>query len=217
MEKTFVKGLMLLETLVAMEEPASVTRLGNMLGLYKSNVHRLLRTLVESGYVMQVDDGRYMPTLRLAEMGETVWRAGDLGRMAGPALDGIAQGVGCPALLLTAEPGRLRVRAASPSAPLAPGAVLPMAKPARLMADLAGNEGRARAHLLPLAASGPGCLCLTPLPDLCLPGPLVLGLVAGDKAGAAALAAGIGRSAEQLAGMLTGAGAALAHQAAVTA
>lgn len=211
LEKTFAKGLTLLETLVAMEEPASVTRLGNMLGLYKSNVHRLLRTLVDSGYVVQIEDGRYMPSLRLTEMGEAVWAAIDLERLAGPALRDLAAGAGQGLILASAERGGLRVRAvAGPDAGLpAPGSALPMQGSARLLADLLRREGlEDRVLVLPHAgaAGGAGQLCLAPVPDLRLPAPLALGLAAPAGRAQAAEACAL---AERLAQILSGAGPAI--------
>lgn len=212
MEKTFAKGLTLLETLVAMEEPASVTRLGNMLGLYKSNVHRLLRTLVDSGYVVQIEDGRYMPSLRLTEMGEAVWAAIDLERLAGPALRDLAAGAGQGLILASAERGGLRVRAAAgsdagPDAGLpAPGSALPMQGSARLLADLLRREGAEDRVLVLPHAGGAGQLCLAPVPDLRLPAPLALGLAAPAGRAQAAEACAL---AERLAQILSGAGPAI--------
>jgi len=55
MDKTFVKGLRLIEALAASNEPCRVTSLSRDLELTKSNVHRLLMTLAAHGYVRRVD------------------------------------------------------------------------------------------------------------------------------------------------------------------
>lgn len=70
MDKVFLKGLSLLETLVLSEEPRGVTDLANDLGLNKSNIHRLLQTLVHRGYVQkEAVTGRYQCTLKLWQLG----------------------------------------------------------------------------------------------------------------------------------------------------
>ncbi|WP_334249356.1 helix-turn-helix domain-containing protein [Bradyrhizobium symbiodeficiens] len=54
MDKAFIKGLRLLETLALSEQPRGVTDLASELKLTKSNVHRLLMTLQSQGYVRQI-------------------------------------------------------------------------------------------------------------------------------------------------------------------
>src|SRR5690606_26135492 len=66
MGKTLVKGLHLLERLAASPEPMGITELAADLDLVQSNVHRLLQTLMESGYVQQdALTRRYRCTMRL--------------------------------------------------------------------------------------------------------------------------------------------------------
>lgn len=70
MDKAFLKGLHLLEALVLSDKPRGVTDLARDLGLTKSNVHRLLRTLMQRGLVQQdPSTGRYSCTLKLWEWG----------------------------------------------------------------------------------------------------------------------------------------------------
>ncbi len=69
MDKSVVKAFRLLEALAAHARPQRVTELGRELGMAKSNVHRLLRTLVELGYARQSERGLYEATLRLWERG----------------------------------------------------------------------------------------------------------------------------------------------------
>ena len=54
MDKSFIKGLILIETLADSDESRGVTSLANELGLEKSNVYRLLKTLASRGYVRRV-------------------------------------------------------------------------------------------------------------------------------------------------------------------
>jgi IclR family transcriptional regulator, KDG regulon repressor len=49
-DKTLVKGLHLLEALTESEESRGISELAHSLGLNKSNVHRLLQTLIRCGY-----------------------------------------------------------------------------------------------------------------------------------------------------------------------
>lgn len=91
MEKTFVKGLNLLETLVLSDEPRGVTSLGQDLGLTKSNVHRLLQTLVAKGYVIQeADSDRYHCTLKLWELGSLISERIELPKVSRPYMETLA-------------------------------------------------------------------------------------------------------------------------------
>lgn len=73
MNKTFLKGLNVLEALALADRPRGVTELALELGLVKSNVHRLLQTLGHRGYVRQdPETGRYACTLKLWEYGALI-------------------------------------------------------------------------------------------------------------------------------------------------
>jgi len=70
LDKTFVKGLVLLEALAKHERGSGVTELANQLMLNKSNVHRLLQALVHQGFARKNEDtGRYELTMKLWELG----------------------------------------------------------------------------------------------------------------------------------------------------
>lgn len=69
MDKTFIKGLTLIEALAASPERRGVTSLAQELGLTKSNVHRLLITLASRGYVRKVDSGNYELSSKIWELG----------------------------------------------------------------------------------------------------------------------------------------------------
>lgn len=90
MEKTVAKAFKLLELLAAHERPRRVTELSRELELVKSNIHRLLRTLIELGYVRQTEHGLYQSTIRLWELGSRVaWRV-PVQRAAGDHLKRLA-------------------------------------------------------------------------------------------------------------------------------
>lgn len=79
METTVVKALRVLEALARSPGNRTLTDLAAECGLSKSNVHRLLRTLEECGYVGRDPETRtYKATLRLWEMGISVFSRFDL-------------------------------------------------------------------------------------------------------------------------------------------
>lgn len=83
MNTTFVNGLALLEALARAGEPSGVSELARQLQLTKSNVHRLLQTLNERGYVRNLGaTGRYEVTLKLWELGVEVLDKLDVKRVA---------------------------------------------------------------------------------------------------------------------------------------
>ena len=90
MEKTVAKAFKLLEVLAAHERPRRVSELSRELDLGKSNVHRLLQTLIELGYVRQTEHGLYHASIRVWELGSRVaWRL-PVQRAAGDHLKRIA-------------------------------------------------------------------------------------------------------------------------------
>lgn len=83
MNTTFVNGLALLEALARAGEPCGVSDLARQLQLTKSNVHRLLQTLNDRGYVQNLGaSGRYEVTLKLWELGVEVLDKLDVKRVA---------------------------------------------------------------------------------------------------------------------------------------
>jgi len=81
----------LLETLLRARKPCGVTELSNELGLVKSNVHRLLQTLVHCGYVLQDPaTGQYSCTLKVWQLGAMVNHERDMKALARPYLQGLA-------------------------------------------------------------------------------------------------------------------------------
>lgn len=90
MEKTAAKAFALLERLTAIDGTSGVTELARALGLAKSNVHRLLGTLVALGYARRHPDGAYEATLKTWEIGVRVLNRLDLKRIARPHLAKLA-------------------------------------------------------------------------------------------------------------------------------
>ena len=73
MDSTLLKGLKVLETMAVCREPRGVTDLSAELKLLKSNVHRVLQTLLHAGYIRkEPDSGRYECTLKLWALGGNV-------------------------------------------------------------------------------------------------------------------------------------------------
>jgi len=92
MDKTFVKGLNLLEALAISEDPRGVTELAKDLGLTKSNVHRLLQTLAAKGYVSQEQSSdRYQCTLKLWELGSLIAERIELPKISRPYMEALAK------------------------------------------------------------------------------------------------------------------------------
>lgn len=73
LDTTLVKGIQVLEALIRSESPSGVSALSTSLGIGKSNVHRMLATLGELGFVHQEPDTkRYFATMRSWELGSFV-------------------------------------------------------------------------------------------------------------------------------------------------
>lgn len=95
MDKTVIKAFHLLEVLVQADGPMSVTNLAALTKLQKSNVHRLLGTLGELGYVRHRGESRlYEPSLRLWEMGGKVYSRFNIESEARPHLRRLVQQTG---------------------------------------------------------------------------------------------------------------------------
>ncbi len=93
--KTLDKGLDLIELLVSSSGPRGVTELGHALGEPKTNVFRLLETLVARGYVRQrPGQTGYELTLRLWELGSVSMAQRGLPDTARPLLEQLAAETG---------------------------------------------------------------------------------------------------------------------------
>jgi len=92
METTVVKGLKVLEALALSPGDRTLTDLAAECGMSKSNVHRLLRTLEDCGYVRRNADTRtYKASLRLWELGLRVFSRLDLRAYSLPHLRELAE------------------------------------------------------------------------------------------------------------------------------
>lgn len=92
MDTTFSKGLHLLEAIALSDRPRGVTELARELGLVKSNVHRLLKTL-EHHRLVRKDEvlGRYQCTLKIWEIGSLVAERIDVKHVAAPYMAKLAE------------------------------------------------------------------------------------------------------------------------------
>ncbi len=92
MDKTLIKGVELLESLLRAGVPCGVTDLARRTGLNPSNVHRTLQTWSHLGFVAQdPDSGAYHCTLRLFEWGCRVADGFDVRSVARDHLAELAQ------------------------------------------------------------------------------------------------------------------------------
>lgn len=108
MEKTLAKGLVVLETLIRKGKPCGVSDLAAELGISKSNTHRLLNTLVETGFVSS-DDGRYAPSLKVWELGTHVIKRYDVRELARPAMTRLVRETAESVRLAVLDPKSLEV------------------------------------------------------------------------------------------------------------
>ncbi|WP_118133996.1 IclR family transcriptional regulator [Oceanicella sp. SM1341] len=131
MDSTFLKGLRVLTHMVDRGGPCGVTALSRELGLPKSNIHRVLKTLEAAGLVRADPATRgYLPTLRLWDLGLRVYDSVDLEREARDLLGEIAGGTGETAIVAVRDGLSARVMASacahSPRCPVPAGERLPL-------------------------------------------------------------------------------------------
>ena len=85
MNNTLVKGLGILEVLARSPQPVGITEIATRERLLKSDVHRLVQSLVDLGYVRQERaSGAYFATVRLWELGFAVMGKTDIRKIAEP-------------------------------------------------------------------------------------------------------------------------------------
>lgn len=90
-DQTLYKSLRVLEAVAQAAEPCGVTELADLLGMTKSNVHRVLRGLVHMGYLRPAQErGRYELTSRLWELGLNFIAKLDIRRVCAPYMAKIA-------------------------------------------------------------------------------------------------------------------------------
>ncbi|MFM0653542.1 IclR family transcriptional regulator [Paraburkholderia sediminicola] len=104
MDTTILKGLTVLEKLAESDRPRGVTELSRQMNLTKSNVQRLLSTLVELGYAQKDQEtGRYGPTLRMWEFGYKALSRDRVRLAAAPYLKNLFEQCGETVFLCAAE------------------------------------------------------------------------------------------------------------------
>ena len=92
MDTTVAKGFAVLEVLARAKRPMRLSALTEALGLQKSNVHRLLSTLIELGYVEKdAETSRYFASLKAWELGVAIISTNSLRRTVSPYLQKLHQ------------------------------------------------------------------------------------------------------------------------------
>ncbi len=85
LDTTLVKGFTVLNALTGSEVPLGISAISALTGIGKSNIHRLLTTLIELGFVKKEDDTRrYAPTIKMWEIGSQIVGRTMLRRAAQP-------------------------------------------------------------------------------------------------------------------------------------
>ena len=95
MDKSLDKALRVMEALAVSDAPRGVSELAREMGYQKSNVHRILSTLVEQGYVVRFDVGpTYQLNYKMFEIGSRVVARLRLSEVARPFLQRIVRRTG---------------------------------------------------------------------------------------------------------------------------
>ncbi|MDB5084386.1 MAG: IclR family transcriptional regulator [Bacilli bacterium] len=90
--KSVERAFQILESVSLAKNGIGVTELANELKMYKSTIHRVLTTLVQSGYVEQdTDTGRYKLGYKLVEVSSRLLNNLDVRREALPYLQELAE------------------------------------------------------------------------------------------------------------------------------
>jgi len=131
LDKTLLKGLLVIEELASSTKPRGVSELARKLNISKTSMHRLLQTLASKRYVEQEEDGAgYRLTMRLWEISAQVTSRIDVKRVGGTYLRLLADKTGESAHMTILEghdvvyidkiDGRQPLRAFTPIAGRAP-------------------------------------------------------------------------------------------------
>ncbi len=92
MDKTLLKGLQVLEHVVAADQPIRSVQVARDLGLMNSNANRVLKTLEHAGYLIQNPETReYAGSLKLWELGARIIDRVDLRKSAAGPLGDLAE------------------------------------------------------------------------------------------------------------------------------
>lgn len=89
-----LKCLAVLEAVAAAPGPIGVSELARPQNSSRGTVHQQLATLVEAGWVEQVEGGKYRLTLRAARIGHRALEQASLGQRIRPALEALATSTG---------------------------------------------------------------------------------------------------------------------------
>lgn len=92
MDKTLLKGLMVLDAVTDVENPSqTIDALAERVGLTRSNTHRTLQTLMHAGFVTKCDNGGgYRGGIRLFELAARQLDGLDIRRIAAPLMRELA-------------------------------------------------------------------------------------------------------------------------------
>jgi IclR family KDG regulon transcriptional repressor len=108
MDKSLVKALRVIEALAVSDSPRGVTELASQLGYQKSNIHRILNTLLEQGYVVRFDAGSlYQLNYKLFEIGSRMVSRMRLSEVARPYLQKIVKKTGESAHIMIYHNGEI--------------------------------------------------------------------------------------------------------------
>lgn len=89
--KSVEKACLLMEVVSDYPQGIAITELAKQVGMYKSTVHRLLATLIHSGYIEQdMQTGKYKLGYRLLDLGMKLLASIDMRREAMPFLQELA-------------------------------------------------------------------------------------------------------------------------------
>ena len=96
MDKTLLKGLMVLEAVTDVDNPPrTIDALAARVGLTRSNTHRTLQTLIHAGYVIKDDEGGgYRGAVRLFELAARQLAQLDVRKLAAPYMRTLADQTG---------------------------------------------------------------------------------------------------------------------------
>ncbi len=103
------RAFRLLDLLAGAEDGYNLSELARLLGMSKSSIHGLLKTLESTGAVELDDERRYALGPRVYELAQAYVRRGGLRRFALPALQRLAARTGETALLGRVEPDGVRI------------------------------------------------------------------------------------------------------------
>lgn len=107
MDKTVIKAFRVFERLCQHDGPVGLSELARETELQKSNVHRLLATLMHLGYVCQTPDASYMPTLKTWALGSSIRERYNVAAVARPVLEALRDELGETAYLAALDGGSI--------------------------------------------------------------------------------------------------------------